>query len=163
MTTHDDLPCFTDFALEEYVHGRLDPEVRSDVELHCAACEQCRNAIGLLHAESEFFKRTMRSAAHPAEAAEVGREHLALYLDGALEAEAVEALESRLLSDPRLMSSLCDLAAEVRETVAGLASGIQRSSEHLVLTGQIVRMPKRVAPPAVVVSKDLKFGGGYPG
>jgi anti-sigma factor RsiW len=155
-------PCFTDFALQEFVQGRLDSDVRQAVEKHLEACQECRRAAELLQSESALLRDALMSAT-PVEAGEPPDiAVLAAYLDGALDDAAVREFEARLASDPRLLHALARLQAEVSAVVANQGERVRQSAAQ-VPAGQILRMPKRAAPPPVVTSGELKYGGGQAG
>lgn len=151
--------CFTDFALQEYVAGRLDPEVRAEVEAHAGACELCRRSIELLAVESAFLRQAFITTDCAEFEQPVDPAMLALYLDGALDPDEAASLEHRLTHDPEALMALTQLQADVAETISGKGEGVPADAPS-VPAGEILRMPKRTQPPAVIRPAERRFGGG---
>jgi anti-sigma factor RsiW len=160
MTPADTNPsCFTDFALGEFVHGRLDPEVRREVEAHAGECAECGAAIRMLRAESAAIVRALR-AARLAQMDKFDPQTLARYLDGALDPQAERELEAILATEPEPLAALVALHAEVAAARLEADQGVGRI-EPAVPAGQILRMPKRTAPPPLVSSTIEKLARGH--
>ncbi len=159
MTTPD-RECFTDFALQEYVQGRLDSAIRLELEHHTATCTQCRAALQEFQTEAALLHAALSSATASTEEVDINDETLALYCTGALEAGEAIAVETALSRNPGLLQRLIALT---RETTAVRSS---ETADDVVGTpqpaGQILRMPKRSARP-VVVSLERRAGGGRAG
>lgn len=151
--------CFTDFALEEYVQGRLDVSVRLALEAHTAGCTECGRAVELLKAESALLRHADFSAPQREVRSTPDVQVLAAYLDGAMTRDAAEELEALLADDPILLNALLQLGREVEA-----ASNEQEpGTPSAVPEGQLLRMPvRRRAMPAVIMPAGLKFGDGRP-
>jgi anti-sigma factor RsiW len=151
--------CFTDFALQEFVAGRLEQEVRAQVEVHAETCDACRNAVTLLQQEAALLQAALSGGDDVATSDNIDLEVLALYLDGALDSEARAQLERRLSNEPVLLRSLLDLRTEVARTLSEQGDGVRRPMPKPP-AGEILRMPKRTQPPPVIHLGDRKYGGG---
>jgi anti-sigma factor RsiW len=144
--------CFTDFAVQEYLGGRLEPSVRQELEAHLSACAECRAATTALDAEL----RILRAALSPIDALEprgntYDDEALARYLDGALDEGSVQVFEERLSRDPALLTRLIALRREVLNVRQEAELGAPEEKPEPL--GQILRMPKRIAPIRTVVTE----------
>jgi anti-sigma factor RsiW len=159
MTPAAGAHCFTDFALEEFVHGRLDPEVRGDLESHLLECTACAQATAMLRVQAAVIVRALHPPAHPAGPSEIDDSTLARYLDRALDPEAVRDLESRLAEAPEALARLVAMYAEVRGVQADAGEGV-RSPERSAPAGDILRMPKRNSPPIWVSDTIARLARG---
>jgi anti-sigma factor RsiW len=159
VTNSQDESCFTDFALDEYVAGRLDPDVRAEVESHTRSCDPCREAVALLRAESEFLRHALAQTGGESLAGDLHPETLARYLDGSLDPSDSAAVEHRLLRDPKTLHQLNELRAEVAAALAG-RDVVMPIPEPVFPRGEILRMPQRTRPPLVVWRGERMFGSG---
>ncbi len=157
MTTPD--PCFTDYALQEYVAGRLDPGVREEVEAHAAVCDACRSAAGLLREEAGFLRAALEPAGK-APAEPLDSLLLAAYLGDALDTEETAILDARLAGDASSIVALLRLRAETLATLDECGTGV-REEVPPVPSGVVLRMPtRRIHPPRVIQTNERKYGGG---
>ena len=154
--------CFTDFALQEYVHGRLAEDVRREVESHVVACAVCGKAIKLLNSERSLLRDVASSTNRPAMRERPDWATLAAYMDGALDSEDAARMESALLADPVLLESLISLQREASAVLE--APGEEATPEaQSAPSGQTLRMPQRAKMPPLVMPRNLRFGGGQTG
>ena len=154
-----DTPCFTDFALQEYAFGRLDADVRREVDTHAQECEACRDSLRLIESEIVLLRAGLsHDSSESTDASTVDDESLALYLDGALNPADVANLEAGLLPDPALLARLVRLHAEIAATLGEQDDGVRRAMQAPP-AGQILRMPKRTQLPVIFWNRDRKIGG----
>ena len=143
-TASQDNPCFTDFALQEYVLGRLSPEVRIEVQEHMQSCPQCAACAGLIAKETELLRAALGASAGSSSAAAIDDETLSLYLGDSLDAQSREACEKALVTSPKLRERLTELRRDL-EAVLGDTGAAEISKVRV--EGRILRMPKRSEVP----------------
>lgn len=139
-TASRDNLCFTDFALQEYVLGRLSPEVRVEVQGHLRNCLQCAACADLITQETGLLREALGASAGSSKAVAIDDETLSLYLGDSLDAQSREACEESLAASPQLRERLGELRRDL-EAVVGDAGAVEISETRL--EGRILRMPKR--------------------
>jgi len=137
-------PCFTDFALQEYVLGRLDPDVRVALEDHIEGCPQCAACERLIATETKSLREALRQAEGGSEVAPIDEELLALYLGGGLDDKEREEIETTLASSSVLRDRLNALRVELDEVLKPSKASARAPLEP---EGQILRMPQRTLIP----------------
>lgn len=135
-----DAPCFTNFALQEYLLGRLGEEVRAELKQHLDDCPQCGACLKLMDTETQVLRAALRDDTGDAENPERDTETLAMYLDGSLSDEQHDEYERLLISSPQLLASLVELRRELSDLRALDPESARTSASP---EGRILRMPKR--------------------
>lgn len=135
-----DATCFTNFALQEYLLGRLGQDVRAELKQHVDDCPQCGACLTLMDTETQVLRAALRDDSGEAENPKLDTETLAIYLDGSLSDEQREECERVLISSPQLLASLVDIRREL-STLRVLDPNVLGASERP--EGRILRMPKR--------------------
>lgn len=149
--------CFTDFALQEYAQGRLDPSVRHELTAHTNTCPECRAALEAFEAEAALLRAVLQAPA--ADTAIPDDETLARYSAGALppaEAAQIEALLSR---HPGALQRLIRLTRETEATRCEAEAG-PKTEPQSHPAGEILRMPKRITRPHTVTTAVRRASGG---
>ena len=133
-------PCFTNFAIQEYLMGRLSEEIRTELKLHVDDCLQCGACLKLMDTETIILRAALRDDFADSETSNMDPETLAMYLDDTLGNEQREECEKRLRSSPQLLASLLELKRELSlvQSIDPLESIAPTTPE-----GRILRMPKR--------------------
>lgn len=151
--------CFTDFALQEYAQGRLDSAVRRDVADHTQDCPACREALQAFTTEATLLHEALKStAATNDDVPQIPIETLALYSSGALAPEETARVESVLSRHPGTLQQLLRLARETEAVCSDEAVHIPAQRQP---SGEILRMPKRMARPfTVTLSRRVQGGQG---
>jgi anti-sigma factor RsiW len=150
--------CYTDFALQEYIAGRLDAGVRRDLEEHLARCRECRGALQAFQAEAALLRGALAPRGGEEICEEVTDETLALYMGGALDQVQVAAVEDAVSRRPALLGRLVALGREVAAVREGAGSPGQESRSHPP-EGLILKMRRRTVPPATVSLPGRLEGG----
>lgn len=144
-----DHECYTDFALQEYVQGRLDPGVRQALAEHIGLCEACRAALQAFETEATLLRETLRTFIADAPGSEdLSDEMLARYSGGGLSTEETARMDSILTRNPEALVRLIALARETRAAQSG--DLIESKMARPQPAGEILRMPKRIAPPSAL-------------
>jgi len=139
-----DRPCFTNFALQEYALGRLNGDVRLEVEAHVGECRQC---AALIEKETRLLKAALRAGAEEGEGQAPEREMLAMYLDDSLDQETREKCESLLASSSEALAALLSMRRELVSVLNVEALPGEMTSRP---EGRILRMPKRRILPKTI-------------
>ena len=149
-------PCFTDFAIQEYLLGRLDAAVRVEVETHLGSCPECAACAKLLKRETLTLRAALRTPS-PSEstASKINDETLASYLDNSLRPEAREEVELALLESSEALMRLNEIRLELE---AVRDDSAVPESRNYAPEGRVLRMPKRIVLPRKV--SDLSAGEG---
>lgn len=147
-------PCFTDFALQEFLMGRLDPDVRKDIEKHSQTCEQCAACLELLRKETE----ALRSFLMPEGAREVSTDdptdlELAMFIDGSLKPDIQARVENLIAGSPehlqRFVSLYRDLA-DMQQQNAPTAAPAKHPPSTPRRLPVLLRMPQRKVTPRTI-------------
>ncbi len=141
--------CFTDFALQEYLAGRLDAEVRRGLEAHLARCAECHGALQAFDTEAALLRGALATRAGEGGTEEHSDEVLARYLSGALDDSQSSALEETLSRHPALLARLVALGREVAAVREGTGQGVEKSAQRPP-EGLILKMPRRTKPPLII-------------
>lgn len=93
-----DAPCFTDYALQEYVLERLSDSLSREVEQHISTCEACRRMEADIRLEEQYFSQL--SKGDPATPSQDCFEELELgkFLDASLSDTDQMAIETHIAS-----------------------------------------------------------------
>lgn len=154
--------CFTDFALEEFLSGRLSADVRFELEAHIASCSDCRTALDLLAKDRILLNRGLAEAARTPRTSESDTEQLGAYLSGGLSPNEREAVERRLSVEPELLADLIRLHDEAVATLSEIdRPGV--TAQPMTPAGEILRMPKRTVLPVTVVDRNWEMREGSGG
>lgn len=139
-----DAPCFTNFALQEYLMGRLSEEVREELRLHLHDCPQCDACLKLMDTETKVLRTALRDDFAVGETPELDAETLARYFDDSLSDEERDKCDRLLAASPQLLASLIELRHEL-SIVSGLDPHEIDAPD--APEGRILRMPKRQVLP----------------
>lgn len=133
--------CFTDFAIQEYLLGRLDAGVREELEAHLKGCRECTACSELLAKETATLRAGLRGTAGVESTAPgIDDETLAMYFDDSLSLEMREEIERNLAQSPEALRRLNELRLELESLRDGskVLEGDAAKPE-----GRVLRMPKR--------------------
>ena len=88
--------CFPDILFEEMALGRLDPDLRTQVEEHLSTCQKCAARNQVIHSETHAIQGALRSIEAMPETPCISQLSLALYIDGTMATAECDALEEHL-------------------------------------------------------------------
>jgi len=162
MPAEPDTPpeCYTDFALQEFIAGRLDRQIRADLVEHISTCSECRQALAAFQGEAAALRVALQSRTPSAvDNTQIPDQTLGLYLAGALPEAEVANLEVALTRCPALLARLIALRKETAEarTSAESATGPAYTAAP---QGLVLRMPKRSRPVQTVIDDARRASGG---
>ncbi|PCJ65833.1 MAG: hypothetical protein COA73_01780 [Candidatus Hydrogenedentota bacterium] len=145
--------CFTDFAIQEYVMGRLDSEIRSEVEVHFNRCKECASCHNQYELEREFISKLLNTPSETSPGLCVSDEMLAQFLDNSLNDTDRTKCESHLAGCSTCQQELLEMYDEVKS----LSNTPEQTHDHPKPTpqGLILRMPER--KPGSKTSLQLKW------
>lgn len=111
-------PCYTDYALQEYVQGRHTAELRQAIADHLTQCDACRGMEAELNLEKQYLSQIRNCAKENASDKCPDELDLAKFMDNALINEVHDSIENHLLTCDSCRSQLISLYREVREALS---------------------------------------------
>lgn len=154
--------CFTDFALQEYVLGRLASEIRDEVVAHLKSCPACTACVNLFQMEAGALTELLANSPRPDAASPIATEELAMFLDNSLDKKARQRLHATLADSPEELSRLIAVYREVQASRDHADTHTEtREIPEREPEGRIIRMPKRQVIPKSILdlpSSESGFG-----
>ena len=147
MTSSREPECYTDYALQEYLMGRLDVSVRQDVQRHLDDCKECASRYNQYMLEKETIRNILSS--QPSVTSTnlcIDDEALAMFLDNSLDEESRARCEAHLAVCKNCYAELLQIHNQLDELLSGEPNQAPEKIEQPPM-GLILKMPKRTSPP----------------
>jgi len=93
-----DAPCFTDYALQEYVLERLSEQVSCEIKQHISVCEACRRMEADIRLEDQYFAQLSKGDSVPSSLDCIDELELGKFLDDSLSNTDRMVIETHIAS-----------------------------------------------------------------
>lgn len=162
-TNPKDTVCFTDYALEEYLQGRLSTQRRQELEAHLETCTECAEARKYFAKEAEAIRGALSIATRAATEDCPDDEFVSLYLDNGLNPQDRAAAELHFVSCPRCRARIVSLYRESKSVI----EEARKPTAHVPVARRheaiVLKMPKRKVPGPMASEDSLRLEqGGNP-
>jgi len=134
-------PCFTDFAIQEYILGRLADEIRREIEDHFHSCKECATCHNQYALERDFIAALLAAPSGTSPGLCPSDETLARFLDNSLDDTEHTKCECHLAACTDCRQELLDIYDDLQRlsTMQPHRDSIPKPTPQ----GLILRMPPR--------------------
>jgi anti-sigma factor RsiW len=134
-------PCFTDFAIQEYIMGRLAEEIRREIEAHFHSCRECASCHNQYALERDFIVTLMSTSSDTPSGLCPSDETLARYLDSSLDDTEHTKCECHVAACADCRQELLDIYDDLQQLTTMQPQS--DSPPKPTPQGLILRMPER--------------------